>query len=202
MTAVRIPMNSATDSGSMAPAIPIQTRHRFRSASATHHSCPRPYALGNSCSPSSMHPLSRVVLIESGAINVSNLSGSGLLLGGSLWLDPAAIGPSRRALKSCQGATTSDRFQVTNLKPSLARLGHKQPVAAHSQIWPRRDPERQVSGDESGPLVGSARPGPVVHNGPLKGTLDSHHRVVGSPTARHSSAGLARPCGLWRPELR
>lgn len=131
MTAVHIPIDSATDPGSKAPAIPIQTRHRFWSASATHRfPCPRPYALGNSCSPKRMHPFSRVVLIESGAINVSNVSGSGLSLGGSLWLDPAAISPSRRALESCQRATTSDRFQATNLKPSLARLGHQQSFKA------------------------------------------------------------------------
>jgi hypothetical protein len=35
--------------------------------------------------------------------------------------------------------------------------GHKQPVAAHSKGWPRRGPEGPVSGDESGPLLGSTR---------------------------------------------
>ena len=39
---LRIPMKSATDSGSTAPVFPIQTRHSFRSASATYspRTCP------------------------------------------------------------------------------------------------------------------------------------------------------------------
>jgi hypothetical protein len=41
---VRIPMNSAIDSSSTAPMLPIQTRHRFRSASATHFPCPCSHA--------------------------------------------------------------------------------------------------------------------------------------------------------------
>ena len=42
---LRIPMNSAANSNSKAPVFPIQTRHRFRSTSATHSLCP--------CSPTS-----------------------------------------------------------------------------------------------------------------------------------------------------
>lgn len=37
---VRIPMNSATNSSSKPPGFPIQTRHRFRSDSATTLPCP------------------------------------------------------------------------------------------------------------------------------------------------------------------
>lgn len=41
----------------------------------------------------------------------------------------AATGPSRRALKFCQETPTSDSFQATLLKPSLARLGHLRVLA-------------------------------------------------------------------------
>jgi hypothetical protein len=44
----------------------------------------------------------------------------------------AMTGPSRCALKSCQGAPTSVRFKATNLKPSMARLGQELPPAMGS----------------------------------------------------------------------
>jgi len=42
---MRIPMNSAADSGSVAPVFPIQTRHSYRSASATHFPCTCPHGI-------------------------------------------------------------------------------------------------------------------------------------------------------------
>ena len=74
------------------PASPIQTRHRFRSAFATHFPCPWPYVLGDLCSAPRMYRFAVVILSESGATNFSNVSRSGLRRGGSLWLDPARSG--------------------------------------------------------------------------------------------------------------
>jgi hypothetical protein len=51
--------------------------------------------------------------------------------------DPATTGPSRRALKSCQETPTSDSFQATSLKPSLARLGQKPTVVTGSFLAAR-----------------------------------------------------------------
>ena len=53
----------------------------------------------------------------------------------------ATTGPSLHALKFCQGAPTSDRFQATNLKHSLARLGQQQSVAVSMQFRPLQGSE-------------------------------------------------------------
>ena len=55
-------------------------------------------------------------------------------------------------------AALDDWFTAANSNSALACPGHYRSVAPHAQSWPRRAPERQVSGDESGPVFGSSRP--------------------------------------------
>ena len=124
---MRIPIISAIDSGSTAPVFPIQTRHSFRSASATQarirtppaQSCPRrrtgvaydertTVAVGNSCSAPKVRvrAFAGAVVAEPGTTNVSNVSHRRRLRGDSVWLVPARSRHSRRAAVRRLGRAT------------------------------------------------------------------------------------------------
>jgi hypothetical protein len=68
---------------------------------------------------------------------------------------------NRRHFADVQDQDLTGRFGASNPASRPSQVGHDRSVATCAQSWPRRAAERQVYGDESGPVFGLNRPRPV-----------------------------------------
>ena len=119
--------------------------------------------------------------------------------------DPSAVAPGREA-GGANVCCEEDR--------QTHALGHKPPVASNSQFLAQRSGERQVCGDHSEGLAGSARPIADTRDWQLNGTRTSPHARMGDPVGqaapskcsavnsnRTGSAGRSKIRTAIRPSL-